>query len=597
MRAEETTVVIGAGPAGLTAAYELAKAGRRSLVLEKQANVGGLSATARYKGFYFDMGGHRFFTQDRRVMSLWNEILGEDFLMRPRLSRIYYQGKFFLYPPTPMNVLKGLGVLESLRVTLSYIKWQIRPFPQENTFEQWVTNRFGRRFFRTFFETYTEKVWGISCSELNADWAAQRIKDLSLRTALLNMLGANRGRIRSLIEEFHYPRRGPGMLWERCRDLIEDRGGEVRVDADVRKIKRNGSRIESVVSASPGRPDEVIRADHFLSSMPLTEFVLRLDPPPPQDIAQCARSLSYRDFLTVCLIVDAPDLFPDNWIYVHDRSVRVARIQNFKNWSPEMVPDTAKTSVGMEYFCNEGDELWNTPDAELIDLARRELATIQLAREEQISDGCVVRVPKAYPVYDSAYRDQLEKIRGFVDGFENMYTMGRNGLHRYNNQDHAMLTGMLAVRNVLNGERHDLWNVNVDRSYHEELREPSVPEEDVTDFLREHYQREFAKLDGIALGASLGIVAGMAVLAATWLLLLKGGSEVGPNIAMLAQYWPGYRVTFAGSFVGLGYALVLGFGLGFLFALVRNAVNMLYAITAYRRARREILSRFTHLLW
>jgi protoporphyrinogen oxidase len=431
--------------------------------------VGGLARTESYKGFYFDIGGHRFFTKSADVQKMWQEVLGDAFLRRPRLSRIYYHKTFFFYPLKPFNALKGLGLFESLRIIVSYLQWQLFPYRREDSFEQWVTNRFGKRLFLTFFKTYTEKVWGIPCSELKAEWAAQRIKDLSLKTAVLNMFLKPKQTIKTLIEEFDYPRLGPGMMWNAVKDRVEKQGGVVWMNTDVVGIHRRGNRIHSVVVSCEGH-QELIQGTDFISSMAVTEFIQRLDPPPPPAVLKAAAALKYRDFLTICLIVDQPDLFPDNWIYIHAPEVKVGRIQNFKNWSPDMVPDPTKTSLGLEYFCNEGDALWNMPDAELIESGKREVERLGLARYADVEDGCVFRAPKSYPVYDSEYRGYLAIVREFVDSLENFQTIGRNGLHRYNNQDHAMLTGMLAVRNLILGEKSDLWSVNADREYHEEIR-------------------------------------------------------------------------------------------------------------------------------
>jgi protoporphyrinogen oxidase len=463
-------VIVGGGPAGLTAAYELTKVGHCPLVLEKQRLVGGLACTQNYQGYHFDMGGHRFFTKSKEVEEIWWEILGEDFLRRPRLSRIYYKKKFFHYPLKALNTLWGLGPIESARIFLSYLRWRLFPHPVENTFEQWVTNRFGKRLFQTFFKAYTEKVWGIPCSELKAEWAAQRIKDLSLKTALLNMLWKPRKVIKTLIEEFHYPRLGPGMMWNAVRRVVEKRGGSVEIGAEVVAIRRKGNRIESVLISRDGK-EEVVKGTDFISSMPITEFLKRLDPLPPPSVKGAAEKLKYRDFLTVCLIFNRPHLFQDNWIYVHDPEVKVGRVQNFKNWSPEMVPDPTKTSLGLEYFCNDGDALWSMADADLIELGKKEMERIGLARAADVEGGCVFRVKHAYPVYDSEYRTYLATVREFVDNLENFQTIGRNGLHRYNNQDHAMLTGIFAVRNLVRGEKNDLWSVNADQEYHEEIRD------------------------------------------------------------------------------------------------------------------------------
>ncbi len=587
LTSNKRVVVIGGGPAGLTAAYELAKYGLSPIVLEKRNIVGGLARTENYKGYYFDMGGHRFFTKSEEVKKMWHEILGDDFLRRPRLSRIFYKKKFFHYPLKPLNALKGLGVIDSVLIFLSYLRAQIFPYRPEETFEEWVTNRFGRRLFLTFFKAYTEKVWGIPCSELKAEWAAQRIKDLSLKTALLHMFLKPKKTIKTLIEEFDYPRLGPGMMWNTVKDHIEKRGGEIRLNTDVASIRREGTRLEAVFVSFNGHK-KVVEGTDFISSMPVTEFIKKLDPPPTEEVLQAAEKITYRDFLTVCLIVNKPELFPDNWIYIHDPDVKVGRIQNFKNWSPEMVPDPTKTSLGMEYFCTEGDGLWNTADHDLIELAKREVDRIGLASYADIEDGCVVRVPKAYPVYDTDYRDYLAVIREFVSSLENFQTIGRNGLHRYNNQDHAMLTGILAVRNLMLGEKNDLWSVNTDQEYHEEV---SIETEtrDVREVLEGALAQAFAKLDRVALGLSLGTAAVLLLFLATLTLVLKDGDIVGPNLQLLSQYFPGYRVSMIGSVLSLVYGFASGFIGGWGFAFLRNASLFLYLAAINRGAERRTL--------
>jgi protoporphyrinogen oxidase len=586
---EKQVVVIGGGPAGLTAGYELTKFDVRPVVLEKGHLVGGLARTESYKGFHFDMGGHRFFTKVEEVKKMWQEVLGDEFLRRPRMSRIYYNGRFFFYPLKPLNALLGLGFLQSVIIVLSYIRWQLFPYRKEDTFEQWVTNRFGRRLFLTFFKTYTEKVWGIPCSELKAEWAAQRIKDLSLKTALLSMFIKPKTTIKTLIEEFDYPRLGPGMMWNAVKSEIERRQGVVRMNSDVVRVVRTGKRIEGVVVRHNGS-EELIRGTDFISSMPVTEFIKALDPPAPPAVLSAAGRLSYRDFLTVVLIVNKPHIFDDNWIYIHDPGVHVGRIQNFKNWSPDMVPDSDKTSLGLEYFCTEGDAVWTMADADLVEMGRREIDRIGLARSEDVVDGCVVRVEKAYPVYDSDYREYLDVVRQFLDGLENCQSIGRNGLHRYNNQDHAMVTGMLAVRNLVLGQRNDLWSVNTDQEYHEEIREP-VSEHDLEEVLEGALAKAFVKLDRVAFGLSIGVVSGALLFLATLALVLKGGSPVGPNLGLLAQYLPGYRVTAAGSVLGLVYGFVSGFVLGWTVAFLRNAIVFLYMAVAHRRAEWLALRR------
>jgi protoporphyrinogen oxidase len=455
-----------------------------------------------------------------------------------------------------------------------------------------VTNRFGRRLFRIFFKAYTEKVWGISCKELKAEWAAQRIKDLSLKTVLLSMFIKPKNTIKTLIDEFDYPQRGPGMMWNAFKHEVEKRGGSVRLNSDVVAIRNGGGKyIHSVVVACNG-DTEIITGTDFISSMPVTEFIKKLDPPPPREVLEAAAKLKYRDFMTVCLIVKQSDLFPDNWIYVHDPAVSVGRIQNFKNWSPHMVPDASKTSLGLEYFCNEGDKLWNMADADLIELGKRELEHIALASAADIEDGCVFRVPKAYPIYDSEYRDYLAIVKKFVGSLENYQTIGRNGLHRYNNQDHAMVTGMLSVRNIMFGENNDLWNVNTDQEYHEEIRQAEIEPDIAVETLKEAFAQAFAKLDRFALGLSIGIMSGVLLFLATLLLVLKGGDVVGPTLGLLDQYFPGYSVSVAGSILGFAYGFVTGFIGGWSFAFLRNAAVFFYMALIRRRAERLLLRNF-----
>ncbi|MBD2059302.1 NAD(P)/FAD-dependent oxidoreductase [Oculatella sp. FACHB-28] len=463
--------ILGGGPAGLTAAYQLVKQGIQSVVLERSDKVGGISRTETYRGYRFDIGGHRFFTKVTEVEQFWHEILTDDFIKVPRLSRIYYQGKFYNYPLSLFNALSNLGVVTSFMILVSYLKAKLkaklRPGNEPETFEEWVIDCFGYRLYRIFFKTYTEKVWGIPCDKIRADWAAQRIQGMSLKRAVINAVFGSQN-AKSLIKEFDYPRLGPGMMWERCQEILDSKGSPVELHTSVLRVEREGTRIKSI-TAQRGDQTFQIEADHFVSTMPVTALLHRLDPPPPEHVLEAARGLKYRDFLIVSLVVNQPDLFPDNWIYIHSPEFKVGRIQNFKNWSPEMVPDSSKTCLGMEYFCSEGDDLWEMSDADLIKLASREAVELGLGvNKGDVEDGTVIRQHKAYPVYDGEYRQHLQVIQDYLETFENLQTVGRNGMHRYNNQDHSMLTAMLAVRNIL-GEKHDLWNVNTERSYHEEF--------------------------------------------------------------------------------------------------------------------------------
>lgn len=478
MTVDAEVFVIGAGPAGLTAAYCLAKETSSVIVIEKDPHyVGGISRTVRYKDFLFDIGGHRFFSKSKEVVDLWQEILPDDFIERPRQSRIYYGGKYYSYPLNAFEALRNLGIRKSAACMLSFAYAKVFPIAEPRSFHQWVRNQFGEKLFSIFFKTYTEKVWGMSCDEISADWAAQRIKGLDLGVAVLNALrralkpktAARPGGpvVKTLIESFLYPRRGPGMMWETAARKIKERGGTILMGRDMRRLAFDPSRgVWTIEVSIAGGAYETYTARHVVSSAPLRELVQRISPAPISLLH--ARALRYRDFLTVALMVKKPDLFADNWIYIHDPSVQVGRVQNFRSWSPEMVPP-GMSCLGLEYFCFEGDGLWDSPDADLIALAKREIAKIGLITESDVVDACVVRQPKAYPVYDDSYRDNVATIRLDLEtSYPTLHMVGRNGMHKYNNQDHAMMTAMLAARNILAGERrYDLWNVNEDAEYHE----------------------------------------------------------------------------------------------------------------------------------
>ena len=464
-----SVIVIGGGPAGLTASYELMKHNIQSIVLERADKVGGISRTETYKGYRFDIGGHRFFTKVSEVQAIWKEILADDFIQTPRLSRIYYGNKFYDYPLALFKTLQNLGVGRSTLILFSYLKAKAKKYlnlrAEPETFEEWVIDCFGERLYRTFFKTYTEKVWGIPCNQIRADWAAQRIKNMSLKEAVMNALVGSKN-AKSLIKKFDYPRLGPGMMWERCQEILDHAGSPVHLNTEVVRLEREGTHITKVIVKQGGQTFE-LTGDHVINSMPISALVQRLDPLPPQHVLEAARSLKYRDFLIVSLVIDQKDLFPDNWLYIHSPEFKVGRIQNFKNWSPEMVPDASKTCLGMEYFCSVGDDLWELSDADLMKLASQEIVALNLGvKLSDIEDGCVIRQYKAYPVYDGEYRQHLQVLQEYIKRFDNLQTVGRNGMHRYNNQDHSMLSALLAAKNVA-GEEHDIWNINVERSYYE----------------------------------------------------------------------------------------------------------------------------------
>ena len=472
-----STIIIGAGPAGLTAAYLLAKAGVPVAVLEGDpVYVGGISKTVTYAGYHFDIGGHRFFSKSKEVEDLWSELLPDDMLVRPRSSRILYRGKFFSYPLKAGEALVKLGIFETLRCVLSYGWARVRPVRNPRSFEDWVSNQFGRRLFSIFFKTYTEKVWGMDCKDISADWAAQRIKGLSLSTAVLAALFPKKKArtggavVKTLIDSFRYPRRGPGMMWEACAAKVRALGGTIAMGRRVTQCRYSPESEQwTVTTRDAAGGEQTATAAHLVSSTPMRELVAMLGDQVSDEARHAAGELKYRDFITVVLMLKDRGVFADNWIYIHDPTVQVGRVQNFKSWSPEMVPDPAMTCYGLEYFCFEHTGLWNLTDGELQALARKEIVQLGIARAEDIVDAHVVRQLKAYPVYDDAYAGHVETIRAELERkFPTLHLVGRNGMHKYNNQDHSMMTAMLCAKNILAGERQfDLWGVNEDAEYHE----------------------------------------------------------------------------------------------------------------------------------
>ncbi len=579
------TVIAGAGPAGLTAALELGRLGHPAVVFEADAMVGGISRSVVFRGCRMDIGGHRFFTKVPEVEALWRQILKDDFLVRPRLSRIYYRGRFFDYPLRPFNALRGLGIVEALRVLASYLRAQLFPAADERTFDAWVSNRFGRRLFEIFFKTYTEKVWGMPCSQISAAWAAQRIKNLDLATALRNAFLGGGSTVTSLIEQFHYPRLGPGMMWERCRDLAASQGIDTELRTPIVRVLHDGQRVTAVDVREPDGGMRREPCGSMISSMPVGELVRAMDPPAPAGVVDAAGRLRHRDFLIVGLIVNRDRLFPDNWIYVHAPEVRVGRVQNFKNWSPEMVSDPAISFIGLEYFASRGDDLWDRPDDELIALGAAEAETIGLFAATDVQHGTVVRMPMAYPVYDGAYTQHLATLRGWLDRFDNLFTVGRNGQHRYNNQDHSMVTALLAARRAAGASQDaDVWGVNVEESFHEEIRDgarttggvrdrltPSVVEGGIDQIL----SQAFPRYDEVAFGGALGITAMAILVAATGLMLTDGNAAFVPMLSLLGNYLFGYAVSWPGVMIGMLEAGLWGFAAGWLIA---RLINFLTAV-------------------
>ena len=470
-------IIFGAGPAGLTAGFELEKNQKHVQIFEVDSKyVGGIARTASYKEFKFDIGGHRFFTKSEKVKELWQELLEPENWKYsvPRLSRIYFDGKYFAYPLKAFDTLFKLGIIKSTFYISSYLYYKMFPIKNVRSFEDWVTNNFGKQLYLAFFKTYTEKVWGISCKEISADWAAQRIKGLSLTEAIKNALSSlvpknkytNRKVIKTLIDNFDYPIYGPGMLWEQAKNKIIALGGQITMASRVTKIQLEDKTIKY---CEINNKEIQCAANSFISTLPIRELINIIEPAPPKFVIEAASQLKYRDFLTVVLILDEENIFPDNWIYIHEPNVRLGRIQNFKNWSSKMVPDSAKTSLGLEYFCSEGDYLWEMKDEELISFGLKEVIKIGIAKSASFSDGTVVRMPKAYPVYDENYKNNVLVIRNWLKtNIQNLQLVGRNGMHMYNNQDHSMLAAYLAARNLL-GEKWDPWLVNADAEYHEEM--------------------------------------------------------------------------------------------------------------------------------
>jgi len=467
-KAKKKAVIIGAGPAGITAGSELSKTNQFSVtLLERDKIVGGLAKTTEYNGARFDIGPHHFITEAEEIITWWQELMEGDFHTHKRFTRIYYNKHFFHYPLEPWNVITGLNIFECARSVLSYLKIRLFPIKDVKSFEDWVTNKFGRRLFSIFFKTYTEKVWGIECSKISSDWAAQRIKGFSLSKAIFYAFFGRffkKNKPRTIRDTFYYPSKGSGTLWEKAATrLLTYDDSAIFMNEEVVSLEHNNDKIIAVSTRKkPSRDDgaqQLTRydADYFFSTMPLLKLIMALDPIAPTDVIDAAHSLKYRGLITVNLIVNKTNVCPDHWLYVHEKSVKMGRIGNMNNFSSQMVADPSKqTALSLEYFTFVGGDLWKMSDNELVDLGRQELASIGLVKAEDVIDGMIMRTSEAYPVYDANYKEHLDKVLKYLAQFSNLQLMGRNGMHRYNNMDVAMLSAMSAVEKVLEQEKQQI---------------------------------------------------------------------------------------------------------------------------------------------
>lgn len=460
---QRSVAIVGAGPAGLTAAYMLAKRGIPVCVYESGPSVGGLARSFSLWGQTVDVGPHRFFSTDTRVNQLWLELVGSDYSMVKRLTRILYRSRLFLYPLQPANALRNLGAMTSCACVASYVKQKLLPIEDAGTFESWVIRRFGRRLYEIFFKTYSEKLWGIPCHELDADFAAQRIKKLSLWEAIKNAAGGRTGQHKTLVDEFAYPHGGTGSVYERMGELTRLRGGTIRLGTPVHKVLLSAGKAIGVQTAD----GSTCLHSHVVSTMPLTLLVKSLEGA-PEDVTQAASSLTFRNTIIVYLRVDSASLFPDNWLYVHSPELATGRITNFRNWVPQIFNGSRDTIVAMELWCYPHDAVWQEDDKMLIARASADLRRTGLLGNANIGDGQVVRVPRCYPVYRRGYKDHVDRIRMHLDGIENLQVIGRYGAFKYNNQDHSILMGILAAENIAQRKNHDLWSINTDYDDYQE---------------------------------------------------------------------------------------------------------------------------------
>lgn len=471
----ENIIIIGSGPAGLTAAHELLKEKYKVTILEMDKSyVGGISRTVKYKNYRFDIGGHRFFSKNTRIMEWWDDMLGEDFMKRPRLSRWYYEGKYFEYPIKPLELLKVFGIYRSFRIVFSYLKFKIFPIKPENNLSDWCINNFGSYLAQPFFINYNLKLWGIDPKYISKDFTQQRIKGLSfastVKDIILKKFNKNKTVSKSLISTFNYPKYGPGQMWEQVKKKVTQKGGTIKMDNRVVKIKHNKGKFTIITKDSKGK-EYTYHGDRVLSTLPLKELITILDPLPDKTTLKASNELVFRDFITVALMVKRGDLPNDNWIYTHDEGIRAIRIQLFHNWSPYLVPSDDIACIGFEYVTSTKEDLWKFNDSELVELAKRELKRLALLKNLSILDSKVIRMKNVYPRYDIGYDENVATIKKYLKKiFPNneLQPMGRGGLHRYNNSDHSMMTAFLAVENIVKKVNHNQWLVNSDAEYHEE---------------------------------------------------------------------------------------------------------------------------------
>lgn len=458
--------IIGAGPAGMTAAYELAKHNINVEVFEASPSVGGMSKTIELWNQKVDIGPHRFFSNDTRVNELWLEVVGKDYEMVDRLTRIYYNKKFFHYPIKAINALTNMGVINAASCMVHYGIEKFFPTKDTSTFEGWVTNRFGKKLYRIFFKTYTEKLWGIPCNVLDADFAAQRIKKFSLGEAIKSAVIGNSGKHKTLVDQFAYPHGGTGMVYQKMSDFVQNHGGIIHLKTPVQKVLTQNKKAYAIELT-----DGTVREfNHVISSMPISLLVSRL-PEVPLDIKKAAENLKFRNTIIVYLNVQAKNLFPDNWLYVHSSDLQMGRLTNFRNWVPQLFGNENSTICALEYWCYDEDEFWNKTEEELINLGKDELRKTGLIGNAEISDGHVYKIHRCYPVYSTGYKDTLKPIENYLSSVENLHVIGRYGAFKYNNQDHSILMGKLASENILKNKKHNLWEINTD---YEDYQESSV---------------------------------------------------------------------------------------------------------------------------